>query len=128
MATYTITQWFDTVTTSAVTDLSSTNKLATAWQSVGVGIPMSATLVWPATGTPIGTIGIEFTNEESPVLSTTGDDYTISGLSPAPVQPAGTASRMPLYLISPGDRFRLTYLKTSGGTGATLTAYVAIGA
>jgi len=119
---YQITELTDTVTELAVTDLSSSNKIVSDWQDVGPGRYVSITSVW--TGTPTGIIGIEFTNEVSPTISTIGDALPFNTMVPAPVQPSGSAGRMPLVFVSTGQYFRLTYQRTSG-TG-TLVANVAL--
>jgi hypothetical protein len=140
-----VSQMVDTVTGLPVTDLSSVNKLVTHWFRVGLGTKLGITPVWAATGSPAGTIGIEFTNDPSAgvdhagmavrqripgdlanhvwteSLALTGDAYPISGLVPAPVQPAGTAGRMPMAFESPGEYIRFSYMRTSGGTASVLT-------
>lgn len=124
------TQLFDTVTGLQVADLSSTNKIVGNWIYVGVGSNVALTFAWPATGTPVGTCGVEFSNDPNCEGSTsahravTGDALDLTTLVPTPVQPAGTASRMPLRFDSGGVYLRPTYLATSGGTGATMTITV----
>jgi hypothetical protein len=126
----TITQWFDTVTGLQVSDLSSTNKLVTDWLYVGPGWEITETAVWPATGAPVGTFGVESSNEAvaghapATARTLTGDALDLATLVPAPVQPAGTAGRMSLAFKAPGAYLRHTYQRTSGGTGSSLVVNI----
>jgi hypothetical protein len=122
-----ITQWFDSVTGLPVTDLSSTNKLVTDWIPVGVGRKYSSTLVWPATGSPVGAVGVEGTNDyaartsDATARTVVGDAVNLdTQFVPAPVQPNATAGRMVLSDNSDCVFIRHTYLRTSGGIDSSM--------
>lgn len=80
-------------------------------------------LSWPSTGSPNGTITIEGSNSYD-AIKNTGSFYSLT-FSPTLTQPAGSAGG---YLVSleqfPYAWLRVTYTRSSGGTGATLSAYV----
>ena len=78
------------------------------------GTRVSAEICWPATGTPIGVIGVEVTDDPT---ATTGFVYPVT--ISAGNQPAGTAGGVLLRNLEVSEDYIIfTYTPTSGGTGA----------
>jgi hypothetical protein len=131
----TLNQFYNSETGAAVTDLSATVKLVTDWIFVGVGNPIGATFVWPATGSPVGVAGVEGSNDsragESPTTARLLDGAALdlaAEFNPAVVQPNVSAGDFSIDFESPADFLRYTYLRTSGGTGSSREVQHAAGA
>jgi hypothetical protein len=78
---------------------------------------------WPATGSPNGTIAIQCSNSWDPVKQT-GTFYTVTP-SPAVTNPAGSAGSFATTLSQlPYAWLRVSYTRSSGGAGATLSIYL----
>jgi len=100
-------------------------KLVSDW--IPCGAPnLSIEAVWPVTGTPIGALSLEVTNRPNPTWETEGTPYDSANFPVAPNQPAGTAGRTIMLLERATGYVRLVHTKTSGGTGATLEAFIAV--
>jgi hypothetical protein len=123
--------WYNPTTGVAVADMSAVGKSVTEWfPTEKIGDLTSMTPVWPATGSPVGALTLEQTNEDNPVVATVGDEVDLSGYysaaSPEP-NPAGTAGRKPVLVPSAGAKMRWAYARASGGAGAVCTIYCAGG-
>ena len=114
---------------AAVTDMAAT--MVSQWVRVHTGRPMSVQAEWNATGTPIGTFSLQFTNDDLTSLGTSLDrgvltanatDYPSAAFGTTPTQPSGTADNTILMVDAIGEYARLKYTITSGGTGTTIAA------
>lgn len=74
---------------------------------------------WPVTDTPVGVFAIETDNACANGVA--GFAYSTTPLSP---QPAGTAGSNQVEIETAAHGVRLTYTRTSGGTGAEPTTTI----
>ena len=123
--------WYNPSTGAVVADMSATGKSVTDWFPVqDVGDLISMTPVWTASGSPIGVLTLEQTNESNPGATTVGDTVDLSAYYtsefPEP-NPDGSAGRKPVLVPAAGARMRWAYTRTSGGAGANCTVYCAEG-
>jgi len=123
--------WYNPSTGAVVSDMSATGKSVSDWFPVGdVGDMISMTPVWPATGSPVGVLTLEQTNESGPTYATVGDTVDLSGYYTAELpepNPDGSAGRKPVLVPAAGAKMRWAYTRTSGGAGAHLVVYCAEG-
>jgi len=121
--------FYNASTGAAVTDMAAT--MVSQWVRVHTGRPISFQAKWDATGTPVGTFSLQFTNDDVPaygravdasLLTATATDYPAAAFGTTPTQPAGTADNTILMVTAIGDYARLKYTAGSGGTGTTITA------
>lgn len=119
--------FYNASTGAAVTGMATT--MVSQWVRVHTGRPISFQAKWDATGTPVGTFSLQFTDDDikelpsdSGVLTATATDYPAAAFSSAPTQPSGGADNTMLAVTSIGDYVRLKYTVGSGGTATTLVA------
>ena len=89
--------FYNASTGAAVTDLAAT--MVSQWVRVHTGRPISFQAKWNATGSPTGTLSVQFTNDDVPeldgrekdaaVLTATATDYPAAAFGTTPTQPAG---------------------------------------
>jgi hypothetical protein len=85
-----------------------------------VGIEFS----WPSTDAPTGTIAIQCSNSYDPLTNPSGTFYTVTP-SPTVTNPAGTAASFITTLSQlPYAWIRISYTRSSGGAGASLSIYL----
>jgi|WetSurMetagenome_2_1015567.scaffolds.fasta_scaffold14171_2 hypothetical protein len=128
---WSLSQWYNPTTGALVADMSAAGKSVTEWFPNGaVGTFISMTPVWTGTGSPVGVLTLEQTNEDAPTATTVADEVDLSDYystaSPEP-NPNGSAGRKPVLLQVAGAFQRWAYTRTSGGAGATCTVYCAEG-
>ena len=121
--------FYNASTGAAVTDMAAT--MVSQWVRVHTGRPISVQAAWDATGTPVGTFSLQFTNDDvaslgkainQSVLTANATDYPSAAMATTPTQPAGTADNTIIAVEAIGDYARLKYTVTSGGTATTVTA------
>jgi hypothetical protein len=85
-----------------------------------VGIEFS----WPSTGSPNGTIAIQCSNAYDPTENPSATFYTVTP-SPTVTNPTGAAGSFITTLSQlPYRWLRISYTRSSGGTGASLSIWI----
>lgn len=108
---------WDTPLSSVITqgDMGAAGPIFSLWISFD-GEGGSFQYKWPATGTPIGTITMQISNNAS-------DADDVTNLSPAPTNPNGAAGTHTMEVPENVKYARMKYARTSGGSSAALEAW-----